>query len=117
MTVRLLTGLVVAVPQPVDGGLGVQPPGPRHAHQLPRLHLLLAALHPPLVRTAFEVSLLALARELETKNIYINKKYFYLQTCRVDIYFAFDSFPNVPENAHSLSTPTVVWKYAYHSVS
>ena len=80
MTVRLLTGFVVAVPQPVDGGLGVQPPGPRHAHQLPRLHLLLAALHPPLVRTAFEVSLLALARELETK------KYLHISTKNIFIY-------------------------------
>ena len=31
-------------------------------------HLLLPALHPPLVRTALEVGLLALARELKTKN-------------------------------------------------
>ena len=51
------------------------------------------------------------------QKIFISTKKNYLQTCRVDIYFAFDSFPNVPENAHSLSTPTVVWKYAYHSVS
>ena len=50
-----LTVRVVAVPQAVGRGVGLQADRPHHAHQLALLHLLLAALEPPLVRTPVKI--------------------------------------------------------------
>ena len=80
-----LTVRVVAVPQAVGRGVGLQADRPRHAHQLALLHLLLSALEPPLVRAPVKIGILGGPGKLKQEG-YIRWK------CRlIDLHFIHNS--------------------------